>query len=198
MGPSPASGACWHAPEPDLADLPPSGQGPDGFQAAAAEGVELVVHHVGEVRISGHQHQAVSDRLDAVDVLVDEWATHANVAAAARLAAELDEVDRLLVEHLADEERDAFPVLDAVLSDEEWDDIHRHARRHKPPLPIFVLLGLMLESVPEAERDAWFEKEMPAPIRMAYRSVGRRQYERAVRRLRGDEGVAPGAVPATA
>jgi hemerythrin-like domain-containing protein len=129
------------------------------------------------------QHGAVSDRLDAVDVLIDEWATHAAAGAGARLAAELDEVDRLLVEHLADEERDAFPVLDAVLSDEEWDDIHRHARRHKPPLPVFLLLGLMIDSVPEAERDEWVATQLPAPIRVAYRVVGRRQYERALMRL---------------
>jgi hemerythrin-like domain-containing protein len=150
------------------------------------------------VELMRRQHGAVSDVLDLVDALVDRWARQADAATGARLAAELDEVDRLLTQHLADEERDAFPVLDAILSDAEWDDIHRHARRHKPPLPIFVLLGLMLESVPESERDAWFEKEMPAPIRMAYRTVGRRQYERAVRRLRGDDGVAPGAVVATA
>lgn len=150
------------------------------------------------VELMRRQHGAVSDLLDLVDAIVDRWAREADAATAARLAEELDEVDRLLTQHLADEERDAFPVLDAILSDAEWDDIHRHARRHKPPLPIFVLLGLMLESVPESERDAWFEKEMPAPIRVAYRAVGRRQYERAVRRLRGQEGVAPGGIPATA
>ncbi len=150
------------------------------------------------VELMRRQHGLVSDRLDVVDAIVDRWARDADAGTATRLAAELDEVDRLLTQHLADEERDAFPVLDAILSDAEWDDIHRHARRHRPPLPIFVLLGLMLESVPEAERDAWFEKEMPAPIRLAYRTVGRRQYERAVRRLRADRGVAPGAVPATA
>ncbi len=150
------------------------------------------------VELMRRQHGAVSDRLDLVDAIVDRWARDADAGTAERLAAELDEVDRLLTRHLADEERDAFPVLDAILSDAEWDDIHRHARRHKPPLPVFVLLGLMLESVPEGERDAWFEQEMPAPIRLAYRAVGRRQYERAVRRLRSGGGVAPGAVPATA
>ncbi|MEI5582971.1 MULTISPECIES: hemerythrin domain-containing protein [unclassified Agromyces] len=136
------------------------------------------------VALMRRQHGAVSDRLDVVDAIVDRWTRAADAATAARLAEELDEVDRLLVEHLADEERDAFPVLDRILSDAEWDDIHRHARRHKPPLPIFVLLGLMIESVPESERDAWIAAELPAPLRAAYRLIGRHQYERAVRRLR--------------
>lgn len=135
------------------------------------------------VALMRRQHGAVSDRLDVVDGLVDRWVRQPDGTTAARLAAELDEVDRLLVEHLADEERDAFPVLDAILSDEEWDDIHRHAQRHKPPLPIFVLLGLMIDSVPASERDEWFATQLPAPIRVAYRIVGRKQYERALQRL---------------
>ncbi|MFF2369481.1 hemerythrin domain-containing protein [Agromyces sp. NPDC058110] len=150
------------------------------------------------VELMRRQHGAVSDRLDVADALVDRWAHRADARTAARIASELEEVDRLLVEHLADEERDAFPVLDAILSDAEWDDIHRHAQRHKPPMPIFVLLGLMIESVPEAEREQWLAKEMPAPVRLAYRAVGRRQYERAVERLRshgreprGSTGAAP-------
>ncbi|WP_067947222.1 hemerythrin domain-containing protein [Agromyces sp. NDB4Y10] len=149
------------------------------------------------VELMRRQHGAVSDRLDLVDALVDRWSRAADAATAARLATELDEVDRLLVEHLADEEREAFPVLDRILSDAEWDDIHRHARRHKPPLPIFVLLGLMIESVPEGERDQWVATQLPAPIRTAYRIVGRRQYERAVRRLRPTRARGAGA-PATA
>ncbi|WP_173924163.1 hemerythrin domain-containing protein [Agromyces sp. Marseille-P2726] len=148
------------------------------------------------VALMRRQHGAVSDRLDLADEPATSWAGEADAATAERLAAELDEVDRLLVEHLADEERDAFPVLDAILSDAEWDDIHKHAKRHKPPLPIFVLLGLMMESIPQSERDAWFEKELPAPIRVAYRLAGRRQYERAIRRLRPQ--ATPIAVAATA
>ncbi|WP_177232133.1 hemerythrin domain-containing protein [Agromyces sp. CF514] len=153
------------------------------------------------VELMRRQHGAVSDRLDVADALVDRWAYRADAPTAARIAAELDEVDRLLLEHLADEEREAFPVLDAILSDAEWDDIHKHAQRHKPPMPIFVLLGLMIDSVPESERAAWVAKELPAPIRVAYRTVGRRQYERAIARVRaigrGAAG-ASGVVPAMA
>ena len=47
------------------------------------------------------QHQAVSDQLDEIDVLVDAWAVAADAARAARLAEALDEVDSTLGEHLA-------------------------------------------------------------------------------------------------
>ncbi|WP_169053780.1 hemerythrin domain-containing protein [Agromyces sp. H66] len=143
--------------------------------------------HVAAMR---GQHHAVSDRLDAIDALVDAWAPEADVLVAERLACSLDELDRMLAEHLADEERDALPILDAVLTDAEWDEISAHAQREKPPLPLFVLLGLMIDSLPEGERDAWIARELPGPMRLAYRLVGRRSYERAMRRLR-PAGAAP-------
>lgn len=40
-----------------------------------------------------------------------------------------------------------------------------------------------MEGVPEADRDAWMARELPAPMRLAYRLYGRRQYERGMRRL---------------
>ena len=120
-------------------------------------------------------------------MLIDAWAPGADAADATRLAEALDEVDRTLREHLADEERDALPVLDAVLSDAEWDEISAHAQREKPPLPLFLLLGLMMDAVPEGERAAWMARELPAPMRLAYRLFGRRQYERALRRLHPEQ-----------
>lgn len=136
--------------------------------------------HVAAMR---RQHQAVSDQLDRIEVLVGEWASDADAARAARLADALDVVDRALSEHLADEERDALPVLDAVLSAAEWDEIFEHAQHEKPPLPLFLLLGLLMDAVPEADRAAWMARELPAPMRLAYRLVGKRQYERGMRRL---------------
>ena len=136
------------------------------------------------VSVMRRQHGIVSDQLDEIYVLVDEWAAaDADGVSASKLAVALDEVHRTLLEHLADEERDALPVLDAVLSVAEWDEISAHAQHEKPPLPLFLLLGLMMEAVPEAERAAWMARELPAPMRAAYRLFGRRSYERALSRL---------------
>lgn len=136
------------------------------------------------VSLMRSQHQTVSDQLDEVDGLVDAWAAEADVLAGERLAVALDEVDRTLTQHLADEERDAFPVLDAVLSDEEWDEIQAEVGREKPPLPLFLLLGLIIDSLPEGERDAWMARELPGPMRLAYRLLGHRRYQHELRRLR--------------
>ena len=135
------------------------------------------------VAVMRRQHQAVSDQLDEIEVLVDEWASQADAASAAKLADALGAVDRTLAEHLADEERDALPVLDAVLSGAEWDAIFEHAQHEKPPLPLFLLLGLLMEAVPQKDRAAWMARELPAPMRLAYRLMGRRLYEHGMRRL---------------
>ncbi|MGW9629322.1 hemerythrin domain-containing protein [Agromyces sp. NPDC055520] len=136
------------------------------------------------VALMRKQHASLSDQLDEIDVCIDEWAASgADTTDGRRLADALDEVDRALAEHLADEEREALPVLDAVLTEAEWDELSAHAQSEKPPLPLFLLLGLMMEAVPEGERDAWMARELPAPMRAAYRLFGRRGYERALRRL---------------
>lgn len=136
------------------------------------------------VSLMRSQHRAVSEQLDVIDSLVDVWATEADVLDAEHLAVALDEVDRTLTQHLADEERDALPVLDAVLSDEEWDEIQAEVGRERPPLPLFLLLGLIIDGIPEGERDAWMARELPGPMRLAYRLLGRRRYQRELRRLR--------------
>jgi hypothetical protein len=82
-------------------------------------------------------------------------------------------------------------VLDAVLSDAEWDEISEHAQHEKPPLPLFLLLGLLMDAVPQADRAAWMSRELPAPVRVAYRLFGRRQYERAMRRLHPERRASP-------
>ncbi|GAA4366599.1 hemerythrin domain-containing protein [Agromyces bauzanensis] len=137
--------------------------------------------HVTAMR---RQHEALSDELDVVDALVDDWKAEADVIAAEHLAVALDQVDRALAVHLDDEERDAFPVLDEVLSEVEWDEISAEVGRERPALPLFLLVGLIMDSLPESERDAWIARELPWPMRAAYRLVGRRSYERQLQRLR--------------
>jgi len=136
------------------------------------------------VSLMRSQHRTVSDQLDVIDSLIDVWATEADVLDAEHLAVALDEVDRTLTQHLADEERAALPVLDAVLSDAEWDEIQAEASKERPPLPLFLLLGLILDGIPEGEREAWMTRELPGPMRLAYRLLGRRRYRRELRRLR--------------
>ena len=135
------------------------------------------------VALMRRQHETVSDQLDAIETLIDAWAADVDAANTTRLADALEVVDRTLLEHLADEEREALPVLDAVLSDVEWDEVSANAQHGKPPLPLFLLLGLLMEAVPEADRAEWMARELPAPLRLAYRLYGRRRYERAMRRL---------------
>jgi hypothetical protein len=50
-------------------------------------------------------------------------------------------------------------------------------------------LGLLLASVPEAERDEWYRKNVPAPIRLLYLVLMKRKYDRAMRELYPDRPV---------
>ena len=50
-------------------------------------------------------------------------------------------------------------------------------------------LGLLIASVPEDERDGWMRANVPAPIRLLYLLLMKRQYDRAMRELYPDRPV---------
>jgi len=50
-------------------------------------------------------------------------------------------------------------------------------------------LGLLVASVPEGERDEWMRANVPAPIRLLYLLLMKRQYDRAMRELYPDRPV---------
>ena len=55
---------------------------------------------------------------------------------------------------------------------------------HRKGFPKDVMsmqLGLLLASVPEAERDEWYHRNVPAPIRLLYLLLMKRKYERSMR-----------------
>lgn len=65
---------------------------------------------------------------------------------------------------------------------------------HRKELPRDVMslqLGLLLASVPGADRDEWFRASVPAPVRVLYLLLMKRRYEHAMGELYPDRPVPP-------
>ena len=99
----------------------------------------------------------------------------------------------LLSAHLGQEEDDILPVAGEVMSQQEWDFMEEHTRAtlmaHRKELGKDVLalqLGLLIASVPEAEREEWVRANVPAPIRLLYLLLMKRRYDSAMRELYPD------------
>jgi hemerythrin-like domain-containing protein len=146
--------------------------------------------HVDQMR---EQHVTVASRLALIEPQLAPWVATADPELRDALAGDIEALRDILVVHLDQEEDDIMPVAGAVLSQQEWDELEGHTRaqlmRHRKELPKDVLslqLGLLLASVPEAEREEWFRANVPSPIRLLYALLMKRRYDRAMQEIYPD------------
>lgn len=149
--------------------------------------------HVARMRA---EHAQVAERLAVIEPQLRPWAETADPRLADRFAGDIESLRDILNRHLTGEEDDILPVASAVLSQQEWDWMEEHTRAelsaHRKELGKDVLalqLGLLLASVPEDERDEWMRANVPAPIRLLYLLLMKRQYDRAMLDLYPDRPV---------
>ncbi len=136
--------------------------------------------HVDQMRA---QHAVVAALMEELEEVLPEFEATASPAARQTVLAALDSIRTTLVLHLGAEEDDILPLASVMLSQAEWDRIGEAARSALPRDRMFVRLGWLLVSMSPAEREAWLRKNLPLPARLAYKTVGHRQFEADQRRL---------------
>jgi hemerythrin-like domain-containing protein len=138
--------------------------------------------HVGLMR---RQHAEMHGLLMLLDQSVAAW----NVLGGAddgSVSAHLDEIRAVLDQHLGDEELWILPIASATLTQEEWNRLGEMGGSHTPKGKAFILLGYLLQSMPQAERGPWMRANMPLPLRLIWALFGRRRFT-AYRRTLGVE-----------
>ena len=142
------------------------------------------------------QHAEVASQLARIEPQLAPWVATADAGLRDAFAGDIEALRDTLFAHLGQEEDDILPVAGAVLSQQEWDELEMHTRAtltaHRKEFPRDVLslqLGLLLASVPEAERDEWFRTNVPAPVRLLYLLLMKRRYDRAMQELYPDRPV---------
>ena len=138
--------------------------------------------HVDQMRA---QHAAVSDDLDALEALIPAWRETADVADREAVAAAVETVRSALFAHLGQEEEQILPIASGVFSQPEWDKLGEHGRASVPRDRQLIQLGYILNSMSPEDARAWAKANLPVPIRLLYRLVGRRQFEAEQRAVRG-------------
>lgn len=149
--------------------------------------------HVDQMRA---QHAAVAAQLARIEPQLEPWVSSADPALGESFAQAIEELRDTLTAHLGQEEDDIMPVAGAVLSQQEWDWMEEHTRAtlaaHRKELGNDVMAlqaGLLINSVPAGERREWMRANVPAPIRVLYALLLKRQYDRAMRELYPDRPV---------
>lgn len=128
------------------------------------------------------QHEVVAERSERVRTLLQTW--RRTPADGEALAAALDEFTAALVEHLDDEETHVVPLMRAHITAEEWTSFGQETFEKFSNSEKLVATGT-LEDVATREEAEWFTGDLPLPIKVMWRLVGRRKYTRYMQRVRG-------------
>jgi hypothetical protein len=100
------------------------------------------------------------------------------------LVAALREHAVLLVELLGDEETMLLPLAAQHVTQAEWNRMGEQFEAHTPKGKMLFFLGALLEEATPAEQTSMM-RNVPAVARLVWRLVGRRQYGRRIRAIRG-------------
>jgi hemerythrin-like domain-containing protein len=135
------------------------------------------------------QHERVAAGLDEVAALLPEWERTADPATGEAIAEALESHQAALLEHLHDEETHLLPLIEEHLTVAEYGKLNERFAAETPKDKLLLFLGALLEeATPEEAADIM--RNLPAPAKLAWRFIGKRQYARSTRRVRSPLGVA--------
>lgn len=128
------------------------------------------------------QHGVVSERSERLRSLLDHWRQSATQTE--RLALAIDNLSVALDEHLDEEEARVVPLIRAHISAEEWELFGQKTFEKFTDQEKLIATGA-LEDIATAEEASWFTGDLPVPIKVMWRLIGRRKYRRYIARVRG-------------
>lgn len=127
------------------------------------------------------QHRAILAPLASFDDAIPAWAAGGDPVA---LLAALDGINAALAVHLPDEEATIVPVMETTLTQAEVDWFGEHGRKATPRGQTWNFLGGLLAAQPDGGTE-FLRTELPPPVRLLWRVVGRPKYERTLAALEG-------------
>lgn len=129
------------------------------------------------------QHSAIAEVLQRIDATLPLWMRAARVRDANTLAADLVELGARLDQHLDEEEQHILPLVGQTITPAEWAELAERGFASMPKRRALVFLGHILESATAAERSR-FLRRVPPPVRLLYRLIGKRAFQRETYALR--------------
>jgi iron-sulfur cluster repair protein YtfE (RIC family) len=113
------------------------------------------------------EHQQIPPALAGVD---------AALRSGGELAAAVEHLSAVLLDHLAHEERDVLPLLEQHLTRTQWRAFLHQERARRPPRERPEFLAWILDDASQQDAAAVLT-EMPPPARLIYRAVLRPRYD---------------------
>jgi hypothetical protein len=121
------------------------------------------------------QHLEILAQVDKLDSVLPAWRSTASSVQAAPVLSALDGVNAALSVHLPDEEANIVPVMEYTITKEEIQWFSEHGRKATPRCYMWPNLGLILAAQPDGG-EKFLREELPAPVRLLWRLIGKRRY----------------------
>lgn len=138
----------------------------------------------GLIRRMEAQHAGVHDAIETTRRELVAWTATPTEAGSESLATALSAVVDRLTEHLAEEERDVVPLIATHITQAEWDHLGKVSFSKFTPKQRFTAMGEMLEAANPTEA-ARMLAGLPVPIKIVWKLLGRRKYQRSIATARG-------------
>jgi hypothetical protein len=127
-------------------------------------------------------HHAIDTQVGQIRALLPTWRTHPT---ADRMASAIDELDRVLVEHLDLEERAMLPLVAAHLTEADWSRLGEEAFEPFTNEEKLIATGQMID-VATPEEASVFMGRLPILIRLMWKLLGQGKYRRYIAGVRGE------------
>lgn len=137
--------------------------------------VARVPDHAARTEQIDEEHKAVKVALDAAQRACAAWRASPSAESGEALAASLDEVNRVLIPHLDQEEREVVPLAAVTVTQAEWNQMGKHAVATMPANKRMVAFGMLLDPLSPADQ-AYMLSNVPPPVRVLYRLVGKHSW----------------------
>jgi hypothetical protein len=145
--------------------------------------VERVPDHATRTEQIDHEHQMVKGSIDTARSACSKWRTTPTRESADALAASLDELNQALVPHLDNEEREIVPLAAVTVTQKEWDSLAKHGIAAIPANKRMIAFGMILEPLSPTDR-VYMLSNVPPPVKVLYRLVGKRAWSKYSTTLR--------------
>lgn len=122
-------------------------------------------------------HRQVTQRLQSIEPVRLRWLETGDRKTGEELAERYEDLKSLLNVHLRREVTEVMPAVDRVMTEKEIDALGQHGVEQFDKKFLVGYLGMVLATNPPADRKELFN-EIPAPVRLAYKLVGRRMYRK--------------------
>ncbi|WP_068278131.1 hemerythrin domain-containing protein [Aldersonia kunmingensis] len=132
------------------------------------------------------QHERIAELNERAQAQAARFAETADWGVREDLAKTLTELSARLDEHMGEEEQHILPVVETVMSVEEWAAMGERGREGIPKDRQLVFLGFILQGVSSQDRKK-FLAEMPLIARVMWRLIGKRTYAKEYREIYGTD-----------